>query len=255
MLEVAILGSGSTGNAALVGDGETWLLVDAGLGVRELERRLSAVGHSPKGLAAVLVTHEHRDHAGGAGKFCTRHRLPVHLTALTRSVSGMASVEGRTFESGARFTVGTLEVHTVPIPHLAADPVAFIVRSNGKGAGILTDLGCLTPRVRQAFRGLELLVLEANHDPELLRLGSYPEFLKRSIASNIGHLSNLQAASAAVDLVTERTQCVYLAHLSEENNRPELALRTVGRALESRLYSPELAALPAHEPTGPVTLR
>jgi len=254
MLEVAILGSGSTGNAAVIADGETSVLVDAGLSVRELERRLSLVGRSSRELAAVLVTHEHRDHAGWAGRFCERHHRPVYMTALTRSVAELGGAEVRVFESGARFRVGTIEVQAVPIPHLAADPVAFVAGSNGRSAGILTDLGCLTSRIRQAFRGLDVLVLEANHDPELLRLGRYPEFLKRSIGGDRGHLSNLQAASAAAELATDRTQQVFLAHLSEENNRPELAVRTVRRALESRLFSPPIAALPAHEPAGPVTV-
>jgi phosphoribosyl 1,2-cyclic phosphodiesterase len=236
-LTVRVLASGSRGNAVHVSDGATAVLVDAGLSGVEIARRMSRHGLSPAHLDAILVTHEHGDHVKGVGVMARRHGLPVYWSPATaRALDGRlgAMADARTFRAGAPFAVGTLAVHPFATAHDAADPVGFTLEAGGRRLGIATDLGAATNLVRHHLRGCDAVLLEANHDPRLLMTGPYPWHLKQRVRSRSGHLSNENARDLLMDIRHDRLTHVILGHLSEENNRPELALRMIREALDAR---------------------
>jgi len=232
-LSVCVLASGSKGNAIYVSDGVTSLLVDAGLSAREIGRRLDSRGLNPAALSAILVTHEHGDHVHGVERLCRRYRLPVYLTPGTlHAVAALRELpETRTFDCGRPFRVGTLTVHPFSISHDAEDPAGFTIGVNGSRIGIATDLGHVTAVVREHLRGCRLLVLEANHDPDMLMDGPYPWFLKQRIRGRTGHLSNSESGQLLAEIAHPGLEQVILAHLSATNNTPEKALAAVNQAL------------------------
>ena len=235
-MRFASLGSGSKGNATLVEAGDTRILLDCGFGVREAERRLARQGVSPAGLSAVVVTHEHSDHIQGVAALARRHDLPVYLTFGThRAVSaGRHSLDNASWHEvrpERPFRVGELEVEPVPVPHDAREPCQYIFRADERVLGVLTDLGSLTPHVVRAFGECDALVLECNHDPQLLAAGPYPPGLKRRVAGELGHLNNGQAAELLQRINQDRLRHLVLCHLSEENNTPEHALQAVHAAM------------------------
>lgn len=243
-LTVCVLASGSRGNAVYVSDGTTAVLVDAGLSGVEIARRMARNGLSPARLDAILVTHEHGDHVKGVGVMARRHRLPVYWSPATaRALEGRLGTvpDGRTFRAGASFTVGTLAVHPFATAHDAADPVGFTLEAGGRRLGIATDLGTATNLVRHHLHGCDALVLEANHDPHLLMSGPYPWHLKQRVRSRSGHLSNAAARDLLLDVCHDRLSHVILGHLSEENNRPELALQMIREALDGRDGTPAVS--------------
>ncbi len=228
-----MLGTGSRGNAVLVeSDGER-LLVDAGFGVRTLADRFSAIGVSPESIAGCVVTHEHVDHVRGVRHAAARWGWPVYASAGT--IAASASLVGSTvasFAAGATFDVGGFAVQTVATPHDARESTAVIVTAtSGARAAVCYDLGHATDAVRVALRDLDLLVLEANHDEALLRVGPYPPSVADRIAGRLGHLSNRAAASLARQVTGPSLRHVVLAHLSESCNQPELATTAVRAAL------------------------
>lgn len=235
-----LLYSGSEGNAALLRAGDTAVLIDAGRNAKTLTAALAAEGISPDALRAIFLTHEHRDHIAALDVFLKHHPVPVHTTVASaermRKTAGAALlaslvVHAPIFEE----TVGTLTLASFPTPHDSAGSVGYrITVAGGKKThtvGYATDLGTVTAAVEQGLLGCEAVVLECNHDEEMLQTGPYPRDLKRRIASRTGHLSNAACAAFCAKLANGGTKRFLLAHLSETNNLPELALGEVRAAL------------------------
>ncbi|GHA99664.1 MBL fold metallo-hydrolase [Modicisalibacter luteus] len=238
-LRFASLGSGSKGNATLVSDGETHVLVDCGFGLRETEKRLARFGLHAKQLSAVLVTHEHGDHISGVGALARRHGLPIYLSAGTWLSKRLGKVpQHHLLTPHARFAIAGLEIDPITVPHDAREPIQFRFHAHGRQLGVLTDLGFPTEHVVDAFKGCDALILECNHDPRMLAEGPYPPSLKRRVGGNWGHLANAQAQALLQRLGLDRLQRIVCSHLSEQNNRPELAWEALTPLLdgdESRL--------------------
>jgi phosphoribosyl 1,2-cyclic phosphodiesterase len=243
-VSVSMLASGSRGNCAVVASARTRILVDAGISGRETFKRLKALGDDPRLLSAILITHEHVDHIYGLATLAKRLRVPVFMTGAThdawaramRDENGLKPQLQRLerFESGRSFQVGDIAVKPFTIPHDAADPVGFTFRTEGIKVGIATDLGYLPVSVRDHLRGCDVLVMESNHDLEMLRGGSYPWSVKQRVMSRVGHLSNEALADFFANDYDNNATFVVLAHLSEQNNHPEIARRGAERALSAR---------------------
>ena len=226
-IRLAVLGSGSGGNATLVDGGGARVLVDAGFSCRGLVQRLRCVGLEAEALDAVLVTHEHADHLGGAAAFAEAHGVPVYCTRGTARAAGLAGATN--FEAGRPFAVEQLEITPFAVPHDAVDAVGFVLEADGLRVGYATDLGHAPQPVRDVLRECDVLVVESNHDVGLLRAGPYPQSVKDRVLSRHGHLDNEAAADLLCDVSEGRTQSIVLAHLSQTNNRPELALGAIAR--------------------------
>jgi phosphoribosyl 1,2-cyclic phosphodiesterase len=229
----ASLGSGSRGNALLVESGKTRLLVDAGFGPREMSRRLERLGLAADDIDAVLVTHEHSDHVGGVFACARRHDWTVMLTHGT--LAGCRNADGAVrmtmIDSHEALSVGDISVHPFPVPHDAREPVQFVLGDGAKRLGVLTDAGHVTSHMVAMLDVCDSLILECNHDARLLAQGSYPQALKIRIGSNWGHLENSAAASLLARLECSKLRHVIAAHLSAENNRPELARAALSEVL------------------------
>jgi phosphoribosyl 1,2-cyclic phosphodiesterase len=226
-LRFRVLGSGSTGNATLVEGGGVRVLVDAGLGPRQLRDRLASAGVDPASIDVVLLSHEHGDHARGATAFVSKWGMPLAGTRGTWHAAGLAAEDlpgYERIEPGAAFPLGGLVVRAMAVPHDAASPVAFVLTAGGVSLGHATDLGHVSPGVVRALRGCQALLLESNHDPAMLRDGPYPWALKERILGPLGHLSNGDVARYLERGLGEGCRQVVLAHLSQRNNHPELAL-------------------------------
>ncbi len=212
------------------------MLLDCGIAPREAERRLALLGVEPETLSAILLTHEHDDHAGQAFAFAALHRLPVYLTHGTRAAVADAgridsSVETRIVDGRSRFAVGALEVRPFTVPHDAREPVQYVLSDGARRLGVLTDIGAPTAHVHKALSGCDALVLECNHDLDMLWAGEYPKWLKERIAGPLGHLDNASSERLLAGLDRSRLAHVVCAHLSQQNNRPELARSALARAL------------------------
>jgi phosphoribosyl 1,2-cyclic phosphodiesterase len=236
-LRFCVLGSGSTGNATLVEAGSTRVLVDAGLGPRVLAERLNAVGVDPGSLAVVLLSHEHNDHARGAVPFARKWGMPLAGTRGTYAAAGLGAEELPGYvvlepDQPRRF--GTFEVESVPMPHDAAAPAAFVLSANGSALGHATDLGHLTRPVADSLRRCQAVLIESNYDPGLLRDGPYPWSLKERILGPRGHLSNDDVSRYLSEELGEVCRSVVLAHLSQKNNHPELARLAAEAGLSRR---------------------
>lgn len=247
-LRFASLGSGSRGNALLVAAGETRVLVDNGFGIRETLRRLARLQVAPESLSAVLVTHEHSDHADGVVALAARYSLPVYLTAGTRRAmedrrhfDGM-KVECRRVLRGQTFACGDLHVTPVRVPHDAAEPCQYLFDVQGARLGVLTDIGSLTAQVVDAYRQCDALFLECNHDVQMLAGGGYPLPLKARVGGDFGHLSNAQAAQLLSQVDRERLAILVLGHLSEKNNQPALARSVAAEAWGRREHEVVVAS-------------
>jgi phosphoribosyl 1,2-cyclic phosphodiesterase len=224
-MNVSLLASGSKGNSLLISSKDGNLLIDAGLSARETVRRLASLGVAPEELTAILVTHEHVDHVRGLELLSRRYRLPVYLHhatagALAGNQRPATLVE---FETGMEFVVAGLAVKSFPVTHDAEAPVGFTVTSSYGTLGLATDLGIATRLVAEELNRCRYLVLESNHDETLLRDGPYPWPLKQRIRSKHGHLSNWESAELLGKLCWDGLEAVFLAHLSETNNHPDLA--------------------------------
>jgi phosphoribosyl 1,2-cyclic phosphodiesterase len=232
----ASLGSGSKGNCLVAQAGASAVLLDCGLSPRETERRLARLGLEASDLDAILVTHEHDDHAGHAYAFAAKHALPVYLTHGTRRAQEAAgkAVEGlelRMIETRESFAVGDLRVEPFTVPHDAREPVQFVLSDGARRLGVLTDLGAPTAHVEAMLSGCHALVLEANHDLDLLWKGGYPNWLKERIAGPFGHLDNASAGRLLEAIDRSRLTHVIAAHLSAQNNSAALARAALARAL------------------------
>lgn len=230
MLRFASLASGSKGNCLVVQSGDTRILLDCGLGPRKTARRLRELGVAPDSIDALLVTHEHDDHAGGIAAFSATYGVPVWMTrgtqrALGRSGSeqAMAALDIRHLDGRATVAIGDLQVRPFTVPHDAAEPVQYVVSDGSRRLGVLTDIGVQTPHVVEALSGCDALVLECNHELDRLWAGDYPRWLKERISGPLGHIDNASAAALLGALDRSRLQHVIAAHLSEQNNRPEAA--------------------------------
>ncbi len=250
----SVLGSGSRGNATLVATRSTRIMVDAGFSGRELARRLDAVGAAPGELSAILLTHEHADHTRGAGVFARAHGTPLYMTAGTRQACDSLLTGSETvhvYRPGRPVTFDDLAVEPFITVHDARDPVAVAVSEPDEDLrlGIATDLGKPGVQAKHALRACDALVIESNHDEQMLWAASYPAAVKSRIASSHGHLSNRGAAALAVELLSPRLSVVVLAHLSEETNTPALARSTMERALAKKGYKGRVVVAGGDSPT------
>jgi phosphoribosyl 1,2-cyclic phosphodiesterase len=243
-VSVTMLASGSRGNCAVVASASTKILVDAGISCRETFKRMKALGDDPHALSAILITHEHSDHIYGLATLAKKLRIPVFMTGATQQAWARAvrNEKGErpqlekfeAFQAGHGFQVGDIAVRPFTIPHDAVDPVGFTFRAEGIKVGIATDLGYLPVSVRDHLRGCDVLVLESNHDVEMLRVGPYPWSVKQRVMSRVGHLSNGALADFFTNDYDNNATFVVLAHLSEQNNHPEIARREAEKALATR---------------------
>ena len=224
--------SGSTGNATLVRFGDTLILVDAGRTGKQLEEAVNAQGYQMRDVRAILLTHEHIDHIKGVGVLARKFGMEVYASpgtwaGMEGKVGDIPAAQRCEFVPGQDFYIDRVDVLPIPIPHDAFEPTGYALEAGGHKAGLLTDLGHATKETLSYLENVEAMVLEANHDVQMLRDGSYPERLKRRILSNRGHLSNEASGEALCQLLRHGNPSVYLGHLSEENNVPELAYSTV----------------------------
>lgn len=229
-----MLASGSGGNSILLSSENVNLLVDAGLSCRELLRRLAYVGLAPDDLTGVVVTHEHQDHTRGVGVLSRQHRIPVYMNAATMECAcayvGKVPT-ARTFATGEALRIGDLTVQTYPVPHDAADPIGLSVQNSSGRIGIALDMGYPTKLVKQRLGNSNALILEFNHDPEMLRQCSRPWELKQRILSTTGHMSNEAALELLCELMHDRLRAVILAHLSREANSTQSVYSLVSERL------------------------
>lgn len=256
MFRFCVLASGSSGNCAFVSDGRTRILVDAGLSAKETFARLESIGEKPAEIDAVLVTHEHSDHVCGLGPVVRKLKtlkggtpVPVYLTKLTAPLiewNGAEAPEGLIeFQAGSRFPIGDLEIASFTIPHDAADPVGFTFTGAGGKAGIVTDLGYVPDSIRYHLEDVDVLLLESNHDLDMLKVGPYPWSVKQRVMSRKGHLSNEVASDFLRENLSARATAVVLGHLSEHNNHPEIVRLVAAQALADRaLFTRLLVAEP-----------
>ncbi len=246
-----MLASGSAGNAVLLAAGRTRILVDAGLSMRELARRIALAGETSENLDAILITHEHSDHVSGLPRLARKLNIPVYLTHLTAPAIEWIDYAPKLecFQAGTTFHVGDIEVSSFSIPHDARDPVGFCFRAEGIKIGLATDLGSITDSIRFHLRGTHMLLRESNHDLEMLKVGPYPWSVKQRVMSRMGHLSNEGMSDFVLSDLDPGTAHLVLGHLSEHNNHPEIVRMVASQALERRGLSTRLDIASQKTPT------
>lgn len=256
---VSVLGSGSRGNTTFIRTETTRILIDAGLSRKELAKRLTAIGEDPNGIDAVLVTHEHNDHAAGLKTLVKELKLQAFLTAGTMRAIHAEGYElnGSTITAvaaGQTFRVGDADITPFAVPHDAAEPVAFSVSSGGIRVTQLTDIGHMPDDVAVNLRNSNLLILESNHDLEMLRVGPYPWSLKQRLMGRFGHLSNTGVAQFIREQFDGTASHLMLAHLSERNNHPAVARQESVKALRECGYKTSVTLTSQQEPTTPIQI-
>ena len=267
-MRVFILASGSSGNITLLETERTRLLVDAGLGKRETLARLAAVEKTVDHLDGILITHEHTDHCNGLPQMLGMWKAPLYVTEPT--MDAMRRILPETFgkrlrgvesiQAGQSFSIGDIDVHAFSIPHDAADAVAFTFRTNGTKVAICTDLGYIPNHVKVHLRETQCLILESNHDLEMLKVGPYPWIVKQRVLSRTGHLSNHAVSEYLCDPdgFDASARYLVLAHVSQENNNPDLVLLSAEEALRRRpaesVFRGELLVASQHVPLRPLEL-
>jgi phosphoribosyl 1,2-cyclic phosphodiesterase len=239
IVKFCVLASGSSGNAALLATENTRILVDAGLSMRELRKRLASVGESLDSIDAILITHEHSDHVAGLPVLarCKDVRAVIYMTRLTAPVIDWGDrppARLEPFQAGASFQIGDIEVQSFGIPHDAIDPVGYCFEAQGIRVGIATDLGYVPESIKFHLRRTNLLLLEANHDLDMLKVGPYPWSVKQRVMSRVGHLSNLHMSDYLMEDLASCTANLVLGHLSEQNNHPAIVQMVAAEALERR---------------------
>lgn len=223
-MRFASIGSGSQGNGTLVEHGKTCILLDCGFTVAETEQRLARLERRVEDLTAILITHEHGDHVSGAGPLANKYHLPVWATPGTALHHGLRKLPTlHLFNSHQPFAIGDVQVHPFPVPHDAREPTHFVFSNGARRLGVLTDTGASTPHIERCLSGCDALMLESNHDTEMLANGEYSRKLKKRVAGTYGHLSNHQAAALLANLDCSRLQHLIAMHLSAKNNTRELA--------------------------------
>jgi len=226
-MRFASLGSGSEGNGLLVEVGTTKVLMDCGFALHDAIRRLARLGVTPEQLGAIVVTHEHGDHISGVAKLAKRFDIPVYLTHGTLRAQAKVFANLSTLneiDAHASFAIDAVHVQPYPVPHDAAEPVQYVFSDGLRRLGVLTDVGCSTPHIEAVLSGCDALMLECNHDSQLLANGDYPYSLKQRVGGRYGHLNNEQSAQILAKLDINRLQHLVAAHLSHKNNTPELAV-------------------------------
>ncbi len=228
-----MLGSGSEGNGLVVTQNQTTILLDCGFSVQETVQRLARLAIAPQQITAIVVTHEHSDHIGGVARFARKFGVPVFITHGTLQTQGNAFAEIAVTEINPhqQFAIGEVLVQPYPVPHDAAEPVQFAFSDGNRRLGVLTDSGTSTPHIEATLNGCDALVLECNHDVEMLANSAYPYSLKQRVGGRLGHLNNDQAAQLLSRLDTSRLQHLVAAHLSRKNNNPELAVQALCNVL------------------------
>ena len=234
-LKISVLASGSSGNSIYVTDGTNSILIDAGLSGKELSKRMKKVGIPSDQIDAILITHEHRDHISGAGVMSRRYNIPIFANQLTWENG--AELVGSVSEENCcvfdeEFMIGNIGIEPFSISHDAADPVGYILHCNNKRIGIATDMGYFTSEIKERLKGLDFILVESNHDLDMLMTGSYPWHLKNRIKGKEGHLSNDDAAALIPQLINGNGPRILLGHLSKDNNNPDLAYITVKNNLD-----------------------
>jgi len=231
-MRFASLGSGSRGNATLVESGSTLVMVDCGFSCRETERRMARLGYTAAQLAAILVTHEHGDHIRGVCALARQYAVPVWLSSGTQlMLRNDAPPESHRFDGQSVICLGDLEIQPFTVPHDAREPCQFVFADGRHRFGLLTDAGTITAHIRACLDGCNALMIECNHDPEMLARGPYSASLKARVGGPLGHLSNAQAAGLLESIDCSRLQHVVAAHLSDKNNHPELARAALASSL------------------------
>lgn len=231
-MRFASLGSGSKGNGTLVEEGNTCILIDCGFTLKETEQRLARLGKAAEQLTAILVTHEHSDHASGVMPLARKYKIPVHATKGTMRANAWGDdVMCETVDMHTSFYIEDLHVQPITVPHDAKEPSQFVIGNGAQRFGLLTDAGSVTPHMLGHYHDCDAYFVECNHDSELLKMGVYPDMLKRRVGGDYGHLNNDQAADFLKTVVTKKTKHVVIGHLSEKNNTPAHALRAVVSAL------------------------
>jgi phosphoribosyl 1,2-cyclic phosphodiesterase len=270
-LRVSILASGSSGNITLLETERTRLLVDCGLGKRETLARLAAAGRTVERLDGILITHEHTDHCNGLPQMLGLWKAPLYVTEPTMEAMQRTLPETfgkrlngvETVQPGQHFSIGDIDVHAFAIPHDAADPIGFTFRTNGIKMALVTDLGYMPNHVKVHLRDSDCVVLESNHDPDMLKAGPYPWIVKQRVLSQNGHLSNHTVSEYLADTdgttgFDARARYLVLAHLSEENNNPHTARISAEEALNRRsaefAFTGELLVASQHVPLKPLEL-
>lgn len=231
-LRFTSLGSGSSGNALVVESGTTRVMMDCGFTLAETRLRLERAGLSPPDLAGIVVTHEHDDHLGGVARFAKRHAIPVYLTRGTAQFlpEDFPAVLVRCIDSHTGFAIDALSIEPFPVPHDAREPVQYAFSDGDARLGVVTDLGCITQHVVDKLTGCQALVIECNHDLDMLMGGPYPVSLKQRVSGRFGHLDNAVAGQLVECLDRSRLRHLIAAHLSRQNNTAELARRALARA-------------------------
>lgn len=236
MIELISLISGSSGNASLITDGKTNLILDCGTSAKKLEEALKKIDIPPQNIDALLITHEHSDHVKGAGVAVRKYKLPLYATAPTHKAMDIGKIDDDlrvNVTPEKEFSIGSLGITPFAIPHDAAMPVGYVFTSGNTKTAVATDIGRMNENILFHLYGCEKVLLESNHDIEMLRVGPYPYPLKRRILGDFGHLSNASAAEAALDLVKHGTKQLMLGHLSVHNNYPETAVMETYNRLTS----------------------
>ncbi len=242
-VRVCLLASGSRGNATLIEADGCRLLIDAGLSAREIDRRLREIDLSADDLDALLITHEHHDHVNGIGPLARRHQIPVYIAPQTAAAIPRLGKIADLYHitAGESFVLGGLEIASFSTTHDAVDPVGFVIDSSEGRIGYATDLGYATRLVTDRLEGSRVLVVEANHDEQMLLDGPYPWSLKQRIQSRHGHLSNRATASLLQQLLWDGLEAVFLAHMSDENNDPQLVRQEIEQVLTgSQICQPQI---------------
>jgi len=256
IVRISILASSSAGNATFVRSRNTRILIDAGLSRKATLERLRSIGEDPGALDAILLTHEHSDHISGLGVLLRNFRdrkVPVYATPLTAAAIEWDDCEPdlREFQAGSRFTIGDITVQSFTIPHDAADPVGFRFEIGTCKLGLVTDLGYIPESVKYHLRDVDFLLLEANHDIEMLKVGPYPWQVKQRVMSRKGHLSNDRVAEFIARDLAATIRTLVLGHLSEHNNHPEIVRLAAAEALEQRGLSARLVVAEPRQQTEP----
>jgi phosphoribosyl 1,2-cyclic phosphodiesterase len=231
MIRVASLGSGSKGNATLIQSQSTTLLVDCGFGLKDVEQRLAAKGVSAKDISAIFVTHEHGDHLKGAPMLANKYGIPLWASIGTSRHFKRAVPTFQEINPSQHYKIDHIVIEPVTVPHDASEPTQFVFQAMGLRVGLLTDLGSITEHVRDAYKKCNLLMLECNHDPQMLQEGPYPYSLKKRVGGDYGHLSNQQAVELLQSVNKSVLSQVLISHISEQNNDEQLAINAIEHAL------------------------
>jgi phosphoribosyl 1,2-cyclic phosphodiesterase len=247
-----VLGSGSSGNAALLATGKTRILIDAGLSMKELRRRLALIDEKLEDIDAILITHEHSDHVSGLPVLARNLRAAMFLSRLTEPSiewGGPRPERIELFQSGSGFQVGDIEVRSFGVPHDAVDPVGFAFAAGGVRIAVATDLGYVPESIKFHLKRTDLLLLEANHDLDMLKVGPYPWAVKQRVMSRVGHLSNAAMAEFLIEDLDSSTHQLVLGHLSEHNNHPAIVEMVARQSLEQRGLPTRLVIAKHQEPS------